>query len=116
MAERARKTDEGRPRTRGCAGAVEVQHRGVSTPRVGLQRCDDRSRTIPGEVATARWLEGHRVQQPLRRHVQRLAPGARPPLRMASAGVLPQITQLPDDPMIHFVKAHAYGNDFLYVR
>src|SRR3954463_16742269 len=55
-------------------------------------------------------MERARVQHDVRRHLQRVAAAVGRALRMAPPGVLPQIAMVP------FSKAHAYGNDFLYVR
>src|SRR5262249_54508272 len=60
-----------------------------------------------GEIASPRRLERRRVQRRLCRDLQCAAAVHRPALRLASAGLLPQM---------RFAKAHAYGNDFLYVR
>src|SRR6185503_8212315 len=89
LAERALEADERRPRARRRARAAEIQHRRVPT-------------------ATRR-VEGGDLQRVVRRHVQRHAARARPPVRVAPARVLPHVT-------INFAKAHAYGNDFIYVR
>ena len=72
-----------------------------------VSRRADRRGALSGEVAAARRLEGHAVQHVLRRHVQRAAARLGAPLRLAPAGVLPQM---------RFVKAHAFGNDFLLVE
>src|SRR5262249_61854627 len=55
-----------------------------------------------------RGLEGCGVQRRVRWHVQLDAACARSPGRLAFASILPK--------MIGFAKAHAYGNDFIYVR
>src|SRR5262249_12831552 len=59
------------------------------------------------QVAAAWRLEGNAVQHVFRRRLQRAPAPPRPPVRLASPGVLRE--------MIPFTKAHAYGNDFLYV-
>ena len=71
---------------------------------VGLSRRAARRGAIPREVAAPRRMEGHAVQHLLRRHLQRAAPAVGAALRLAPAGLLPQMK---------FVKAHALGNDFL---
>ena len=55
-----------------------------------IQRRQDRRGAFPGEVAAPRRLEGNAVQHVLRRHVQRTAARARSPIRLASAGLLPE--------------------------
>ena len=57
----------------------------------GFSERPGRPRALPGEVAPARGLEGHALQPALRRHVQRHPAAARAALRMASAGVLPEV-------------------------
>src|SRR5262245_55981083 len=53
-------------------------------------------------------MEGRRLQWRLRGNVQSAAARLGRAFRLAPACLLPH--------MIRFVKAHAYGNDFLYVR
>ena len=93
LAERVVEVDEGAARARGCAGAPEVQRRrssvrcltGFRDVRIVEERFPVKSRLHKG------W-KGTRVQHVLRRHVQRAAPRARPPVRLAPPGVLPQMT------------------------
>src|SRR6266849_7911702 len=108
MAERAVEAHERGARARRCAGAAHVQHRRIPAPARRFSRRTDRARAVPREIAAARRLEGRSLQRRVRRHVQRAAQAARAPVRLASARVLHE--------MIAFSKAHAYGNDFLYVR
>ena len=93
VAECAVEADEGRPRARRCAGAAEVQHRansggcssGFREVRIVPERFPVKSRLHGG------W-KGRRLQRPVRRHVQRAAADARRALRLAPAGVLPQMS------------------------
>src|SRR4029077_10361666 len=80
---------------------------------VRVSRGPHRAGTVSGAVAAARRMEGRRLQRRVRRHVQRAAEVARAALRLAPAGLLPQVT---GHGMIRFAKAHAYGNDFVYVE
>ena len=61
--------------------------------RVTFSRGADRPGAVSGEVPAARRLEGRALQRAVRRHLQRAAPVARPPLRLAPARVLPQMTK-----------------------
>ena len=111
VAERAVEADEGRPRARRCAGAAEVQHRRVPAAAVAASA---RSGSCPSAFPVKSRLHGGwkgAVYNGLFVGTfNAAAAGARPPLRLAPAGVLPQM-------MPTFIaKAHAYGNDFLYVR
>ena len=92
VAERAVEADEGGSRARGRPGAAEAQHRRVQAAPVRVQCGAHRARALSGEIAAAPGLEGHAVQHVLRRHLQRAAALAGPPLRLASAGVLPEMT------------------------
>src|SRR3982751_6321646 len=109
LAERALQADESGPRARRCAGPAEVQHWRIPPAAQGISRGPDRARAISGQVAAARRLEGYGLQRRVRRHFQHAAAFAGSPVRLASPRVLPQVT-------ITFAKAHAYGNDFIYIR
>ena len=59
----------------------------------GFRDGEDRARAVPGEVAAARRVEGDAVQHLLRRDVQRPPAPARAALRLALAGVLPEMNR-----------------------
>src|ERR1043166_9882431 len=109
VAERVIEADEGRPRTRGCAGIEEVQHRRIPLDALELPPRAHRSGAISSQVAAARRLEGRGLQRAVRRHVQRAAACHRSAIRLASAGFLHEMT-------FPFSKVHGYGTDFSYVR
>src|SRR5262245_13879515 len=109
LAESPLESHEGGPRARGCSGAEEVQHRRIPRAALGIPGRPYRAGASSGEIAAAWRLEGRDLQRRVRRHVQCLATIARRTLRLAPAGLLREIA------MIAFAKAHAYGNDFLYV-
>src|SRR5215831_17353857 len=108
MVERARLPDEGGSRARGRPGPAQVLERRVPPAVVGVQESADRARAVSGQITAARRVERSAVQHLLRGRVQCASAAAGPEVRLAFACVLHQ--------MIRFSKAHAYGNDFLYVR
>src|SRR5215208_1593081 len=110
VAERLVEADEGAARTRGCARASQVQCPRIPRAARELPRGADCGGTVSGEIAPPRWMEGHAVQHPLRRHVQRTATIARAAVRMAPSRILPQMMPLT------LIKAHAFGNDFNLVE
>src|SRR5262245_30784622 len=107
VAECAVESHAGFPRTRGRARPEEIHDRRVPGAPDRLPRGAHRAGTVSGRIPAARRLERRRLQWRVRRHLQRSATRTGSPVRLASARVLPQ--------MIPFTKAHAYGNDFLYV-
>src|SRR5262249_33570826 len=112
VAERPFKSDESVPRARGRTGHPDVQHRGVSTPAGRVQPGPHRARAVSRAFAAPRRVGGGRLQRPLRRDVQPVAASAGAAFRLASHGVLHEMTASP----LRFKKAHAFGNDFIYVR
>src|SRR6185295_10152731 len=107
VAECAVEADEGRPRARRCAGAAEIQRRGIQTAARTVSRRTNRAGAVSGQVAPPCRLERRPLQRPLCRHLQRPAAPARAAVWLAPARLLYKM---------RFTKAHAYGNDFIYVR
>ena len=91
VAQRVVEADEGRARARRCAGAAQVQPRGVSSPALRLSGRSHRAGALSGEVAAARRLEGRALQRRLRGHVQRAPATAGAAIRLAFAGLLDQV-------------------------